>query len=447
MCEETNTNIDEFDVLRRKKIVNDCINLIYATFISTKSAFIMIDGGWGEGKTFMMNMLNKKLKDMYTVIKYNCWENSYYNDPLEAILSIMLDYIERDKLWTDTDIKKIKILFKLILVMLSFGTFKVETKYKDNFNELKQGIKDNITLGQSINIYSAINEVKLFLKSNNERIIVLVDEIDRCLPEYGIKTLERLYLLFKDMPNIVVVIANDKSKMETSIQNAFGYKSIDNYLEKFIDYTMKIDRAKIHFSNKDFIKKYSYYLKNFSIYNMLLDTDLSDNEFWRLFDFLFFDKNMRYIDHAMKKAYKIHMLAFNDYTPYKKGIDYLDNRIPNHILMAELLIVELKEISLNIAFAIATENYAYVKKNFKPLYNYIKRTESRYKSVFKMLQMHGEQMPGSSYKCIWYLAHIAKNKNDDLNIGYFDLDLKSDEDWFETLYRLDDFYDFSLTIE
>ena len=221
---ETNTNIDEIDILGRDEFIDNCKLLINTVFNTTKSAFIMIDGEWGVGKTFLMNILDKKLKDDYSIIKYNCWENSYYSDPLEAILSVMLDYIEKGSLWSKANKEKIKALSMLALNLLTFGGIEILNKAVD---ETKYYVNQN-----DKNIYTIIQEVKDYINLNEEKIVILVDEIDRCLPEYGVKTLERLYLLFKDAPNIVIVIANDKSKMEISIQNVFGYKSIDNYLEK-----------------------------------------------------------------------------------------------------------------------------------------------------------------------------------------------------------------------
>ena len=236
MCEETNTNIEkidinELDILGRDEFVDNCSMLINTVFDTTESAFIMIDGQWGVGKTFVMNMLDKKIGDSYNIIKYNCWENSYYNDPLEAILSVMLDYIDKNSLWSNASKEKFRALGMIALNLLSLGSVGILNKVAEDAKEY---------IGEDKNsIYTVIQEVKEYINSNEEKIIILVDEIDRCLPEYGVKTLERLYLLFKDAPNFVIVIANDKSRMELSIEKAFGYKSIDNYLEKFIDYTLK----------------------------------------------------------------------------------------------------------------------------------------------------------------------------------------------------------------
>lgn len=315
MGEKANTNVEdvkpnEIDILGRDEFVDNCRLLINTIFDTTKSAFIMIDGEWGVGKTFVMNVLDKKLRDDYNIIKYNCWENSYYADPLEAILSVMLDYIDKSSLWSNADKEKFKALGMIALNLLSLGSINILNKAVEKATEYVGEDKNSI--------YTIIQEVKDFINSNKEKIIILVDEIDRCLPEYGVKTLERLYLLFKDVPNFVIVIANDKSKMEMSIQNAFGYKSIDNYLEKFIDYVLKLNICNI-FNKKEIVeKKYKYYFEKFKLCG----------EYWEFFICLFSNKNARYIERTINTAYKLHNLYFESWN----STDY--------ILMTELAILE-----------------------------------------------------------------------------------------------------------
>lgn len=427
MCEEINTNVNELDILGRDMFVVNCNILINIIFETTKSSFIMIDGEWGVGKTFVMNMLDEDLKDDFTVIKYNCWENSYYNDPLEAILSVMLDYIDESSLWSDSIKEKFKALGMVALNLLSLGSVGILNKTVENVKEY---------IGEDKNsIYTIIQEVRNYINSNKEKIIILVDEIDRCLPEYGVKTLERLYLLFKDMPNIVVVIANDKSKMEISIQNAFGYKSIDNYLEKFIDYTLKLDVCKKFKSRKLFEKKYAHYLDDFELYG----------NYWELLNALFYGKDVRHIDHVMNKAYKIHRLTihrlnFGEYIPDKEKLHLFYNetntgKTAEYMLMAELLIVELKELSLKVAI----ENNIDIKKNHIALYKYINSLQLDFQLTYEK-----RENAGYEYTCFWYLTHLAKRIDHNLDLGYFALKLDYDDEYMTSL---DIFYELSLFIE
>lgn len=362
MCEETNTNIEkidinEFDILGRDKFVANCKLLIDSIFETTKSAFIMIDGEWGVGKTFVMNMLDKKLGDSYNIIKYNCWENSYYNDPLEAILSVMLDYIDENSLWSNANKEKFRALSMIALNLLSLGSVGILNKVAEDAIEY---------IGEDKNsIYTVIQEVKDYINSNEEKIIILVDEIDRCLPQYGVKTLERLYLLFKDAPNFVIVIANDKSKMEISIEKAFGYKSIDNYLEKFIDYVLKITNEGyndiwdhplvIHGCIKYFFFDYIYEKKSEEIHASIL--------IYVIFGYLIATKTMRYIEKLAKKRENIHRIVFKN-----------KENVPLYIYIIELLMVEfsrkMDEFTIdNIMDYIKNTNFKNIPSFFDVAFN------------------------------------------------------------------------------
>lgn len=366
----TEININELDVLGRKEFVDNSILLIDTIYETTKSAFVMIDGKWGVGKSYVMNMLEKKLKNNYSVINYNCWENSYYKDPLEAILSIMQDYNNKGKIWNDENAVKFNKLANMLLLLLSFGNLKIIKTIISFFN-------NRLNKKEDYNVYTIIEKTRFFLKNNNQKIVILVDELDRCLPEYGIKTLERLYLLFKYMPNFVLIIANNKKMMDKSIKNVFGYDSIDEYLKKFIDYTLKLETIE-KYENREIIEtKYQYYFNLFSL----------SGRYFELFNYLFFGKDIRHIENAIETAYKLHTIIFEK----EKEEDYL--------LMAELLIVELKEKAIRV-----------IKTNYAKFDEYYPKFEKYKKEILDGF-IRNELFYEQDYKCFFYLDSIDINHN------------------------------------
>lgn len=303
------TKIDLYD---RDEVVNNIVELIDGIFKATQSAFIMIDGTWGSGKTFVVDMLGEKIEQLtnYKIINFNCWENSYYNDPLEGILECIYEHIEKDQLIKAEEIKKLKHLINFAMAMMKYLIPNVST-----FKE----VIDTSLFNENVTLSSQVKEIREIINNDiNQKIVILVDEIDRCLPEYGIKTLERLYLMFKDVLGIVVVIANNSSKMEQSIKNAFGYESIDDYMEKFIDFT-------IHLTNKDFSNKhkfeirYQYYLEHFEL----------NEDYWEFLHYIFDELSSREKDKLIKKAFNIHQISFNEC-----GI------LPVYIMLCELIFVK-----------------------------------------------------------------------------------------------------------
>lgn len=73
------------------------------TFSSLKkSACYAINAPWGAGKTYVLDKLEQIMKEQgnsdgepkYLVLRYNCWEYDYYDEPLLSIVATMLDALD-----------------------------------------------------------------------------------------------------------------------------------------------------------------------------------------------------------------------------------------------------------------------------------------------------------------------------------------------------------------
>ena len=217
------------------------------------NAFIMIDGEWGSGKTTLLKLLKEEIKNNNNVIEYNCWENSFYPDPLIAIISSITDQTDEN-----SDIKLMRY-FKPSISEFSIGGLKIEwirKKKNEDYKSLEKYIKD---FRSTLNDFNENNNGI----ANKKTRIILVDELDRCLPEYAIKVLERLYLLLKNVNDVIVIIANNNEQLEYSVKKIFGDKiNVNKYLEKFVD---DIYRLKYENINKnEILNKFSQYFNKFS---------------------------------------------------------------------------------------------------------------------------------------------------------------------------------------
>lgn len=84
------------DLLNRQMIVDQIIRLLDILSASRSSCTFALNGKWGSGKTFVLNMLERQLREYqdgekYIVFHYNCWQYDYYEEPLVAIIAAMLD--------------------------------------------------------------------------------------------------------------------------------------------------------------------------------------------------------------------------------------------------------------------------------------------------------------------------------------------------------------------
>ncbi len=247
----------EQDKIGRKEIVEKISSLV-DNLTKDEHFCLALDGAWGSGKSFVLDMIEEKLIEHkeYTIIKYDAWENSFYEDPLIAILSCVIDSV-KEKL---SEIQGFKEAFKQFgkEAWNNFVDKYPHTKILDRIvksisavvNAFKNPlIKD--TQDSDIKAFKSykqlLDEVKTGLNAITEyneyegkqsKLIILVDELDRCLPNEQLKILERLHHLF-DVKNCVVICAISMDRIAQNVNTVFGVDGKE-YLRKFFDFTFKL---------------------------------------------------------------------------------------------------------------------------------------------------------------------------------------------------------------
>ena len=254
------------DLLSRKPFLDLLKSIIANQCDNPKGYSFAIDGEWGCGKTWILTELEKQLTDdsekNYLIFHYNAWENDFYEEPLVAILSVMIEELNKvtsQKSIYDAAIDELLKQASADLLTLVSGIVKEVTKIDaEEIIKRKKGffkrIKENTKLSaKDINtlvpLQHTLQEVRNTLKRLSEKfhIILIVDELDRCLPEYAIKVLERLHHICNEMP-VIHILAINKKRLADSIASVFG-KQFNNsqylfeqtnqfaesYLQKFVD--------------------------------------------------------------------------------------------------------------------------------------------------------------------------------------------------------------------
>ena len=213
---------------------------------------IAINGDWGSGKSFVLGMIEEQLsqKPENTIIKYDAWENSFYSDPLIAILSCIIDGID-DKRHRSFGKENIQNAAKAVIDIGTELSPKIK-KLRKVIQGLKNVIKsfqcqiDTTNLAEFKSYKKLLNETKELLDKitlsedggSQSKLIILVDEIDRCLPDAQLKILERLHHLF-DVKNCVVIVTMNQNSVAQTVRTIYGVDGYE-YLKKFFDFTFNL---------------------------------------------------------------------------------------------------------------------------------------------------------------------------------------------------------------
>ena len=242
------------DKIGRGEIVNKICGLVGA-LRKDKNICLAINGAWGSGKSFVLGLIEEKLskKQEYIIIKYDAWENTFYSDPLIAILSCVIDGIEEKLYLVERTEEKVKKAAKTGVNTLAKLSTKIE-KLKAVIEGIKAIIKDfhnpidTAALGDFKSYQKLLKATKEILneitqageyREKQTKLVILVDEIDRCLPDEQLKILERLHHLF-DVKNCAVIVAVNCECVSKTVKSIYDMDGSE-YLRKFFSITYKLD--------------------------------------------------------------------------------------------------------------------------------------------------------------------------------------------------------------
>ena len=325
--------MEKLDILNREEFVNKLVNLTENISANKTSTSFAINGVWGCGKSFVLDMYEERLNeipiaekgiDKYFVIRYNCWKYDYYEEPLVAIVAAMIDIInQKTKLWKDEK-KKARVLGVLKAVGVSLLTignnaikdktgldikfaFDVVAKETQKENE-KQRKKREYDVNFSFNQSLECLRHEIDQLSQEQTIVFIVDELDRCLPEYSIKVLERLHHLTEDSQNVITVLSMDKEQLQKSVKQIFGFEHPEKYLEKFIKFELGLNLGNV---SEKIVEKHKSYVDLFDK-NKIEFSD-SIEEFMQA---VFQDIGVREQEQLIHRASLAHRLLFDNSKDY-----------------------------------------------------------------------------------------------------------------------------------
>lgn len=256
------------DLFNRKPLADKIVDLISISEDMREDSFVIaLNASWGNGKTTFVNMLNNEIKNptenKYEELKaipiyYNAWEEDDYGNAFESLIYRMVEEISKH-IETEPTMKNQFETIKSNLpeILLSIGKSYSKTKgididaLIDKINEINNSQK---TLNESdyFSKYTEFKDVKKRFKDNlkklssEKKIIVFIDELDRCRPDFAIETLEIVKHYF-NISNIVFVLSLDIEQLSHSIATCYG-QNMDSagYLRRFIDFQVNIPQGKLN---------------------------------------------------------------------------------------------------------------------------------------------------------------------------------------------------------
>jgi predicted KAP-like P-loop ATPase len=257
---------------------------------------IGISGGWGVGKSSLVKMIGATLladrdaEKQYVFLEFNAWLYQGFDDARQALLQAVSDKLIAIATERQTFLEKAFAFRKRIrwlklgrvvapaVAGMALGTafgpigtllgavgglLKGATdvaaegqlkELKDAYTELQPelagliGDKSDESLPKEIEgLRHAFEELLSDLKVT---LVVLVDDLDRCLPPTAISTLEAMRLLLH-VPRTAFIIAADEQMIRGAVRAHFGEIDINDdlvtsYFDKLIQVPLRVPRLGVN---------------------------------------------------------------------------------------------------------------------------------------------------------------------------------------------------------
>ncbi|MGY1685002.1 P-loop NTPase fold protein [Geodermatophilus sp. SYSU D00867] len=205
-----------------------------------------IFGGWGSGKSTLMNEIERLVRlnqPRAGVVQFNAWryerEVHLIVPLLDTIRASLAEWANRQAAGSP-DAERVRSIAQRIgrvvralarATSLQIGVpggVALTVEPGKALDELNPVPDDTMMNAQSLyfaafqELSQAFGEVQ---RAGLSRIIVFVDDLDRCFPERALTVLESMKLFF-DMPGFVFVVGLDERVVEAAVRSKFAQQSV-----------------------------------------------------------------------------------------------------------------------------------------------------------------------------------------------------------------------------
>ncbi|MGW8168938.1 MAG: KAP family P-loop NTPase fold protein [Sulfurovaceae bacterium] len=279
----TRTDIDgtppfNEDLLNRKDLA---IKLTGYIDRLNEGAVLAIDAPWGEGKTWFGKNWKQYLEsEDRKVIYIDAFEQDYIDDPFMLLASEFVELLsggeEQLKNYKDKATKVAKATMSIgakigmgLLTKYALGGIDLGKEIEESMSKASEEVsslsskwieaKFDEHEQDKKTITAFRDELKSLASGQEKPIVIFIDELDRCKPDFAVRLIERIKHFF-DVPNIVFVLLINREQLENAIKGVYGSDTdASAYLGKFINFFFLLPKHK--FEDYNSVRYFEKYVK------------------------------------------------------------------------------------------------------------------------------------------------------------------------------------------
>ena len=234
---------------------------------SEENMVVALDAQWGEGKSTFIKMwqgyIEQHREKKFKTIYFDAFANDYQKDPFLALTAEMYDLLKDEGEEKKEEFRQkagdtvksmargaLKIGVRVATGGILDGSI-VDSVEQDISNLVAEQVDDVISnrLKSSEEDKSALKQFKEYLQEiaeeqgNGNPIIFIIDELDRCRPDFALELVEQIKHIFS-VNGITFLLVLNKKQLEASVKARYG-SDIDAslYLQKFVSLWLSLPRS------------------------------------------------------------------------------------------------------------------------------------------------------------------------------------------------------------
>lgn len=218
---------------------------------------IGVFGEWGTGKTSLMRMVERRFEGDGDVITiwFNAWQYEQDDNPLIPLVGTIVQALEKNRTFSSRLADGGKALVRALRAIVYGFSAKAEVQVP-GFAKIEAGFvaKDMIEREEALSpdplidqslYYRAFDALAHAPLPSKARVVVLIDDLDRCFPDKALRLLEGIKLVLSQK-GFIFIIGVARRVLEGYLQHRyreeFGIANFDGsaYLDKIVQLAFPI---------------------------------------------------------------------------------------------------------------------------------------------------------------------------------------------------------------
>jgi hypothetical protein len=240
--------VDCDDLLNSEKYINEFHSII----INSTYSVYALSGDWGSGKTCFIKMWQNFLKKENKIYVYiDAFKFDYETDPFIMLIKAFRDSFKQINTIDNSKLEEWKGKAKNILSWRNLGKLGLNIliektvgldAVKDFMNDTLNSSFDHLTDENSLydDLHASLNN----LLDENNTLHIIIDELDRCRPDFALETFEKLKHIF-NVKNVKYILVYNEKIMKSIIIKKYGNEiNASRYLQKYVQRAYFLDFTK-----------------------------------------------------------------------------------------------------------------------------------------------------------------------------------------------------------